>query len=464
MNNRYNILVVDDEEGIRWSLREYFINDESILMYEAPNGQKALDIIKKEYIDLVLLDIVLPDISGLDLINEIRKISLITKIIIITAYADVKDVVNAMKNGAIDFIEKPINLDILKIRILNALESYIIQNSLREIVDCESLKDGNIYITKDNKTKGMLEYCKMLANKDVDVILITGETGSGKGHLAKYIYNFNKIRNGKSYIVVNCNSFSSSIMDSELFGYEKGAFTDAKDRKDGLFKAADHGVILLDEIGDMHPELQGKLLRVLEEKAVRRIGGTKDDIIDVMVILATNKDIVKLVDEGRFRKDLYYRINTFVVNISPLRERLSDIIPLAYYFIEYYNKRFNKNFSSIDDDTMNYLLNYKWPGNIRELSNMLERAVLIGSGNRISIDMLRSYNKLEIINDINNLNNDLNIMSLDELEIYYNNKKVNIINNALITCDWNISKAAKILGIDRSTLNYNMKKLSVSSK
>jgi transcriptional regulator with PAS, ATPase and Fis domain len=253
-------------------------------------------------------------------------------------------------------------------------------------------------------------------------------------------------------------------MDAELFGYEKGAFTDAKSKKEGLFKAADKGIIFLDEIGDMHPELQGKLLRVLEKKTIRKIGGTGDDPVDVMVILATNKDLKKLVESGKFRSDLYFRINAFEIGLPPLRNRRDDILPLTYLFVERYNKKFGKRFTEISEEAKEFLLNYSWPGNVRELKNFIEHAVMVGNGNEINLDMLKIKFVGQGGNSDKNINKDMlnGFNDLIELEKLYSLAKRKIIKKALESCNWNITKTAQKLKIDRSTLNYSIKKLGIN--
>lgn len=461
MKKKYKILIVDDEDKIRWSIINYFIRDDYDF-YEASTGHEALNILRKEYVDLVLLDVILPDKHGYDVLLEMKKISPILQIIIITAYAEIDDVVNMISNGAVDFIQKPISYDMLKIRIVKALESCNIQHVLSDMLVREQGCGNGVFITYDRNMRTLLNYAKMLSANDVNVILVTGETGTGKEELSKYIYNNSIKRKGKPFIAQNCNSFSASLMDSELFGYEQGAFTDAKNKRDGLFMAVNKGVILLDEIGDMHLELQGKLLRVIEQKTIRRIGGTTDENIDIMVILATNKDVEKLVKEGKFRDDLYYRINTFAINVPPLRERRDDIIPLAYFFMEKYNRKFSKTFHKIDDKSTYFLQNYHWPGNVRELNNVIERAVLIGLGNILSLS-----NVGKIAGDEKSINKEIDknqqmlFSNIKELDEFYNNNKKEIFQKALAENNGNISKAAVSIGIDRSTFNYNLRTLGI---
>jgi len=331
MGPKYNILIVDDEDKIRWSIRNYIDDEENITFYEAASGEEAFRILNTVYIDIVLLDIVLPDKNGLEILKEIKSRYYSTQVIIVTAYANVQDIVEAIHHGAADYIQKPFSLEDLKIKIYKTIELDTIQNSLASILRSKKPEEyGNLVIANDPKTISLLEFGEQLALKDADCILITGETGTGKEEFANHIYRHNTRRNTEPFVTVNCNSLTSSLMDAELFGYEKGAFTDAKGKKDGLFKAANKGIIFLDEIGDMHPELQGKLLRVIEKKVVRRIGGTEDEHLDVMVILATNKNLEAQVAGGFFRSDLYFRINAFEMHIPPLRERKGDILPQEF--------------------------------------------------------------------------------------------------------------------------------------
>ena len=462
---KYNILIVDDEEKIRWSIKNY-IDEENITFYEAASGEEATRILNLVYIDIVLLDIALPDKNGLEILKEIKSRYYSTQVIIITAYANVQDIVEAIHNGAADYIQKPFSLDDLKIKIYKTIELDTIQNSLASILrDKRPQEYSELVIANDPKSISLLEFGDKLAMKDVDCILITGDTGTGKEEYANHIYRRNTRRNTGPFVTVNCNSLTSSLMDAELFGYEKGAFTDAKGKKDGLFKAANKGIIFLDEIGDMHPELQGKLLRVIEKKVVRRIGGTDDEHLDVMVILATNKNLEVRVADGFFRSDLYFRINTFEIHIPPLRERRGDILPLTYFFLEKFNKKFNKKITHVTKESEGILLNHAWPGNVRELKNLFENIVMLGQGHEITADMLKEKS---LGRERDNLVTKENIQEnhfyeLDSLEEFYVSNKVNIIRKVLDEYNWNISKAAEKLKIDRSTLNYTIKKYQILS-
>lgn len=466
MAPKYNILIVDDEDKIRWSIKNYYMDEENLAFYEAASGEEAFRILNTVYVDIVLLDILLPDKNGLEILKEIKSRYYSTQVIIITAYANVQDVVEAIHHGAADYIQKPFSLDDLKIKIYKTIELDTIQNSLASILRLKKPQDhGELVIANDPKSISLLKFADKLALKDVDCILITGETGTGKEEFANHIYRCNAKRNSGPFVTVNCNSLTSSLMDAELFGYERGAFTDAKGKKDGLFKAANKGIIFLDEIGDMHPELQGKLLRVIEKKVVRRIGGVEDEHLDVMVILATNKNLETRVSEGVFRSDLYFRVNAFEIQIPPLRERRDDILPLTHFFLEKFNKKFNKKFTHITKDAESILLNHTWPGNIRELKNLLENMVMLGQGHEITVDMLKEKSLgrgLESHVQKENIRED-RFWGLDSLEEFYVSTKVNIIRKVLDECYGNISKAAEKLGIDRSTLNYTIKKYQIDN-
>jgi len=463
---KHNILIVDDEDKIRWSIRNYIDDEENITFYEAASGEEAIRIMNTVYIDIVLLDIVLPDKNGLEVLKEIKSRYYSTQVIIVTAYANVQDVVEAIHHGAADYIQKPFSLDELKIKIYKTIELDTIQNSLANILRAKRPQEyGNLVIATDPKSISLLEFADKLALKDADCILITGETGTGKEEFANYIYRCNTRRNMGPFVTVNCNSLTSSLMDGELFGYEKGAFTDAKAKKDGLFKAANKGIIFLDEIGDMHPELQGKLLRVIEKKVVRRIGGTEDEHLDAMVILATNKNLETRVVDGLFRNDLYFRINAFEIHIPPLRERRGDILPLTYFFLEKFNMKFNKKFTHIPKESEGILLNHTWPGNVRELKNLFENIVMLEQGHEITVDMLKEKSLgRERNNHVPKENiRENHFLGLDSLEEFYVSTKVNIIRKALDECYGNISKAAEKLKIDRSTLNYTIKKYQIGN-
>ncbi len=463
----YNVLIVDDEDNIRWSIRNYVYEEYNIHFYEAANAQEALDMLSRYYIDFVLLDIMLPDRNGLEILEEIKRRYFSTQVIIVTAYATVADVVSAIKRGATDYIQKPFTLEDLKIKIYRAIELDNIQHSLASIFRSEKgqvITDPGI-VAKDQKMLTLLKYGEALAQQNVNCVLITGETGTGKEEFANFIHRSSPTRSSGPFVTVNCNSLTSSLMDMELFGYERGAFTDAKTKKEGLFKTADKGIIFLDEIGDMHPELQGKLLRVLEKKVSRKIGGVQDETLDTMVILATNKNLRQLVDAGGFRRDLYFRINAFEIHIPPLRERKGDILPLAYFFVEKYNKAFNKNFTHISKELEKIFLEYKWPGNVRELKNVVEHIVMLAQGNEIVTSMFG--NRL-LNGDGNNIvGGEVDPDSFNDiksLDAFYMKSKINLITRVVEVCNWNVSAAAEKLGMDRSTLNYTINKYGIRKK
>ena len=380
----YKILVVDDDEQMRVALSATLKH----LKFEpvvAKDAKEALKYLKKEQFDVILSDLKMPKMDGLEFLKETKKISENTPFIMITAFGDVKTAVEAMKLGAFDFILKPFSQEALK----KVIDMAISHSSLSKTAPKEEV-EADEFIVSSPAMKKIIELAAKVAKTDATVLLI-GESGTGKEVLARFIHR-NSPRANKNFVAVNCAAIPSNLLESEMFGYEKGAFSGAIKSHPGKFEQADKGTLLLDEISEMPLELQAKLLRVLQEKVIDRIGATKPKEVDVRIICTTNRNIEEDVKEGKFREDLYYRISVFPIRIPPLRERRDEIEQLAYHFLNRFSRQFGKNITKFDKGVLELLENYPWPGNIRELQNVIERAVVLAEGNTITKDEIFLHN------------------------------------------------------------------------
>lgn len=443
MNNQgVNILVVDDEFSVRDSLCNWF-KIEGYRVDTAGNGMEALKKLQEDVWDIVLVDIKMPGMDGMELQRQIKKIDNTMIVIIITAYATVDTAVEAMKEGAYDYLSKPIDPDKLSILVRNAVNQrrLVAENlQLRQKVVELSLQDE--IVGESPQVKKILEMIDTVAQTDATV-MIRGESGTGKELVAQAIHG----KSNRRYfpiISINCGAFPEGLLESELFGHEKGAFTGAQHKRKGKLEMANGGTLFFDEIGNITMKMQMDLLRVIETKQFTPLGSNKVVNVDFRVIAATNSDLEKKVTEKDFREDLYYRLNVFSIQIPPLRERTGDIPPIARYFLEKYARSMNKNVTDISPEAMKILIQYDWPGNIRELRNTIERAlVVVGKKNRIEPDDL---NLLFLSKGTPTGGN-----SLEDIE------KVHI-RRILEQSDWNISKSAETLKIDRVTLYNKIKK------
>jgi len=370
------ILVVDDERLIRWSLRQK-CEDWGYQVIEAEAGTPGLKLAQTESPDLVLLDVRLPDMNGIQVLENLKKNGDARAVIMITADPQLDDVKTAIKLGAYDFVGKPLDFDELHVAITNALETTNLRSEVQTLRGEVHRRTGyhNVVAVSAKMTE-LMSFVRKVAASSATTILIQGESGTGKDLIAKAIH-YESSRQAKPFVAINCSAIPETLMEAELFGHERGAFTDAKQMKKGLFETADGGSLFLDEIGELSPLLQAKLLRVLEDQVIRRVGGTRDMQVDVRVIAASNRDLEKAVREGQFRQDLYYRLAIIAIFIPPLRDRKEDVLPLVEFFIEHYNHRFKKSVRGITDETRRLLVNHNWPGNIRELRNAIERAMIL---------------------------------------------------------------------------------------
>jgi DNA-binding NtrC family response regulator len=438
-NKKEKILVVDDEKIVRESLFHWF-QEEGYQVDTAGDGETALRIFDKNKFDLLLVDMKMPGMSGLELLDKVKEIDKDTIVILITAFASVPTAIKALKDGAYDYVTKPVDPDELEHLVKKALEqkSLRVENEqLKGSID-EIIKPDNL-IGESAQMKKIYELIHTVAQTDTTV-MIRGESGTGKELVAKAIH-INSRRKYFPIIPVNCGALAESILESELFGHEKGAFTGAQFKRKGKFEMADGGTIFLDEIGSVTSKMQVELLRVIESKQFSRVGGNQIIKSDFRVIIATNEPLEDLVKQGKFREDLYYRLNVFSIVIPPLRERTGDIPVLAFYFLNNFCTAMNKSIKNISPDAMEFLTKYDWPGNVRELENAIERAVVVGKGDTIKVDDL-PFHVSSSPSATGDGDNSMTAMEKKHIARVLNE------NN------WNISKSALALEIDRVTL-YN---------
>jgi DNA-binding NtrC family response regulator len=447
------LLVVDDEHLIRWSL-EQNLKKQGYEVVTAGSGEDALRLVREEQPDLVLLDIQLPGISGIDVLEKIKDHDEDIIVIMVTANSGLENAVSAMRLGAYDYISKPFNLDELSIIVRKALETSDLKQEVVRLRS-ETKKNGPPHIIGESRqVKYLMEVLDKVARSEASTVLVQGESGTGKELVAKWIH-YSSNRAEKPFIAINCAAVPATLLESELFGHEKGAFTDAKATKKGLFELADGGSVFLDEIGDMEMGMQAKLLRFLEDRSFRRIGGSRVFTVDVRIISATNKELLKSIEEKTFRNDLYYRLQVIPIFLPSLRERKEDIIPLATHFINMYNKDFNKKVSGIAAMAERIMTEYSWPGNIRELKNVIERAIILGNDDTLLLEHL----PLEIVARTSPQSGaPASSFRLPPEGIDIEEVEKELIRQALEAAEWNQSKAAKKLSLGIDAFRYRMKK------
>ncbi len=448
---KHKILVVDDEQLIRWSL-EQNLKKQGYEVLTAGSGEDALRLLREDTPDMVLLDIQLPGINGLEVLEKIKEMEDDVIVIMVTALGVLETAIKAMRMGAYDYINKPFNLDELAIVIRKALETSELKREVAHLRSEQSRRYGisNI-IGQSRHMQNVLSMVEKIARSDASTVLIQGESGTGKELIAKAIH-YESARADKPFMAINCAAVPETLLESELMGHEKGAFTDAKLQKKGLFEMADGGTLFLDEIGDMEPGMQAKLLRVLEERSFRRVGGTKDVQIDVRIVSATNKDLLKAMEEKTFRNDLYYRIQVIPLFLPPLRERQEDIIPLAEHFISHFNREFGKSVKGISKMAEKFLTEYTWPGNIRELKNVIERAIILENEEMLLLEHLPQ----EIVAKAGGSGGGVFRLPPEGIDI--EDVERELIRQALEISEGNQSKAAKKLSLGIDAFRYRMKK------
>ena len=449
------ILIVDDEKAARFGMRLALEKDGYNVM-EASDGINAFDVIKAKKSSLVFLDINMPKINGIQVLEEINRMESPPMIVIVTAYGSERVAVDAMKKGAYDYIAKPYEIDELRLIAKHAFEKLSLEEEnarLRSEID--RLGSMGKIIGRSQEMKQVFNKIEKVGPSDVTV-LIQGESGSGKELVAKEIHKKSSRKN-HPMIIMNCAALPETLIESELFGHEKGAFTGATERRLGKFELADKGTIFLDEIGDMSPNTQAKVLRILQEQSFERLGGTETLRVDVRLISATHKDLFKGIKEGDFREDLYYRLKVVEILLPPLRNRREDIIILTEKFIQYFSEKHRKGVKSISNEAVKYFTKYPWPGNVRELQNVIESAVVMANAETLEISDFPE----EIRSSESNSSLDYNLPFRDAKKIVVEAFERDFVSRKLAENKGNISKAAEALGMHRQSLQHKLKELNM---
>ncbi len=453
------VLVIDDDSSICETLKLY-LTEEGYEVHTALTGTDGLNKVVEVSPDVVILDIRLPDINGFTVLEDLKGDDEGTKVIMITAHHDMDTAIKAMKEGAFDYIHKPIDVDELDMAIRKALTTLEMERKINGLLmePSRDFKVGDIIGTGS----AMSEIFKTIGvvSQSKTTVLIQGESGTGKELIAKVVHN--STSSSEPYIAINCSAIVDTLLESELFGHEKGSFTGAISKKLGKFELARYGTVFLDEISEMSINLQAKLLRVLQEMEFERVGGKDRVKVNARIIAATNKDIRKLVKEGKFRDDLYYRLNIVSMNIPPLRKRSEDISPLVDYLLKKINRDLHKNVVSVSREMMDIFMKYSWPGNIRELENLLVRAVVITKGQVLGKsdfpDLLEDFpegeNQSETISEGNEKDEDFEICTIDEIEKKH-------IRRVIKKTGKNKGEICEILGISRPTLERKLEKYGI---
>jgi len=458
----YSIFVVDDEEIIRDGIAVALESDYKVETFE--NAESGLRAIKKKTPDLILLDIGLPGMSGIEALEEIKNLFPEVVIIMITAYEDIQTVISAMKIGAYDYVVKPIHMDALRITIKNALDSITLRKEVHSLQERYLKENLPCFISESESIQDVIEFVDLVAKSPDTPILIIGETGTGKELLASAIHYRSPNFKGP-LMTVNCAAIPKDLIESELFGYEKGAFSGATaSGKKGLIEEAANGTLFLDEVGDLSLEAQAKLLRFLENGEFYRVGGTSKIKIQTRVVSATNKNLDSMIEKGAFRNDLYFRLGVIKIQVPTLNERPDDIMPLAKHFLYEFNRKFGNKVKGISSSAEKALKSHHWIGNVRELKNFIERAVLISKGSEITVNDL-GFKGTEFAEIPKATEGDMNLPLLEDAGIdltsLQESIEANYIRQALKKARGNESKAAKYLNMNHHTFRYRKKRLQI---
>jgi len=449
------VLIVEDERLIRWSLRQK-LSARGYQVTDVENGKAAFEAINAGVYDLILLDYKLPDTTGLDILRKVRETDGDVVVIMMTAYSSIESAVDAIKLGAYDYITKPFDMDHVLRTADKALETTTLRREVRELrrhIE-HDYAIGRI-IGRDPCMLELFQVIKRVAESGASTVFLRGDSGTGKDLIARVIH-YNSDRAPRPFMNITCTALSETLLESELFGHEKGAFTDAKNTKKGLFELADGGTIFLDEVGDMPLGLQAKLLRFLEERMFRRVGGTTEISVDVRVIAASNRDIEKALEEGKFRNDLMFRLNVIPIYLPPLRTRGDDVRLLTQHFVDTFAQEFRKPIHRIEEEAYVKLGGYSWPGNVRELRNVLERAVLLCKGDTIGADdvVVGRVDSAGAFLDLSHITLPPGGLDLRELES-------KLIREAMTRANNNQTQAAKLLKLSRDALRSRLEKLGI---
>ena len=443
-----NVLVVDDERNIRTLVARVLAPDQ-IEVQGAGTGSEGIQMADEMSPDLVLLDLRLPDMDGMDVLRTLKNRHPGVAVIIITGFGQIQSAVEAIKVGATDYIEKPFeHLEKLKLAVSRALDEIRAKREIRRLHGLQEKQYGVDQLIGDSEsTRNLRDLIRKVARSEAQTILIQGDSGTGKELVARGLH-YESARRDFPFMEVNCAAITETLFESELFGHEKGAFTDAKSAKKGLMELADRGTLFLDEVSEMSLNSQAKFLRVLQERVFRRVGGTRDIRVDLRVITASNRPLETRVKEGQFREDLFYRLNVIPIHIPPLRERREDTMPLARHFLTESNVRSHKSIKGFTPETERLLLNYPWPGNVRELRNLIERLVILGNSESIEPQHLPLQFAAQVV-ELPRQEGPQEFRTLAEVERAY-------INQVMQRVEANKSRAAKILGISRQTLRKKL--------
>jgi two-component system, NtrC family, response regulator AtoC len=448
------VLVVDDDKSILTALKMTLEGDYVVCTEE--NGANALKLLRDKKPDVVLLDIGLPDIDGIDLISRIKTLDPEIVIIMATAVEETRMVVKALKLGAYDYLVKPIDAQELKITLKNALETRGLKDKIRRIQKPNMERYRFDLIGQNPQIKAMIKTAQKVARSPDTPVLITGETGTGKGVLARTIH-FSFAELPGPFVSVNCSAITHDLFESELFGYDRGAFTGAKSEgRIGRFEEAAGGTLFLDEIGSMSLSTQSKLLGVLDDRVFHRVGGSKSHCVSARMIAATNTDLQRAVEEGQFRRDLFFRLNVVSIRVPPLRERVDDIMPLTEHFIGFFNQKYGKKFSEVAPETRKALLDYQWPGNVRELRNLVERIILLESGNTI---LTHHFASPQAEREAATLSG----KDASEERLEYEETIKRLMQEALRKASGNVLEAARLLKMPAHKMRYRIKKYGLKN-